>query len=107
MEFFPPLDDDTDEQTSYTETFSEEFACTECGISFDDITPQCFSFNNPVGMRTKCDGRGTALAAASELIDRDERRRIMNGAVVPWGNDGWMHLVVTLLKSLVAHGGHM
>ena len=86
VEFFPPSDDDADEKTSYTETFSEEFACTECGISFDEITPQSFSFNNPVGMCTNCNGLGTVLAASPDLIISDERRSIRNGAIAPWGH---------------------
>ena len=49
-------------------TFSERLACIDCGVSYPEISPRVFSFNNPHGACPACGGLGTALDAR---IDRD------------------------------------
>ncbi|HME53524.1 MAG TPA: excinuclease ABC subunit UvrA [Candidatus Lokiarchaeia archaeon] len=51
--------------------FSEKFACPACGISFMEISPRMFSFNNPLGACPACSGLGTILTFDPELIVSD------------------------------------
>ncbi|MGH7372576.1 MAG: ABC-ATPase UvrA, partial [Candidatus Methylomirabilales bacterium] len=48
------------------QTFSERLACIECGVSYPEVSPRIFSFNNPHGACTSCGGLGTALDARLE-----------------------------------------
>lgn len=107
VEYFPPSgsEQEADEENRYTEEFSEEFACVECGISFDEITPQSFSFNNPVGMCNNCEGLGSVRAAAPELIVPDGKRSIRSGAVAPWGYVYPMNSISPYLEALAEHYG--
>jgi excinuclease ABC subunit A len=93
VEFFPPSETVEQAASLFTaekdartlQMFSEEFACVECGISFDEITPQSFSFNNPAGMCPDCNGLGITLAANPDLIILDKEKSIRDGAILPWG----------------------
>jgi len=67
------------------ENLSEANSCPTCGIGFPDLTPQHFSFNSPIGMCKHCNGLGTRLEIAPELLVPDENLSIMQGAVIPWG----------------------
>ncbi len=64
--------------------FSELNACTHCGISFDELTPNHFSFNNPLGMCPDCNGLGTTLEMDASLVVPDTSLSIRGGAVEPW-----------------------
>jgi excinuclease ABC subunit A len=85
VEFFPSRDQEEEEDAHRVQVFSEEFACVDCGISFDEITPQSFSFNSPDGMCDKCNGLGTVLSADPDLITNKDKS-IINGAILPLGN---------------------
>lgn len=87
VEFFPSADEEAsnNEEKSYVRIFSEEFACVECGISFNEITPQSFSFNSPDGMCPKCKGLGEVFSADPSLIIPDKRKPIKLGAISPLG----------------------
>ena len=50
-------------------TFSERMACIECGVSYPEISPRIFSFNNPHGACPVCDGLGTKLDGSSAGLD--------------------------------------
>jgi excinuclease ABC subunit A len=63
---------------------SEKFACTTCGISYPDITPRLFSFNNPAGACPACDGIGAKMFFDPDLIVPDEELSIREGAIEPW-----------------------
>jgi excinuclease ABC subunit A len=54
--------------------YSEKFACTTCGISFREITPRMFSFNNPIGACPSCNGLGSFMTFDPELIITDVER---------------------------------
>ncbi|NMB11733.1 MAG: excinuclease ABC subunit UvrA [Firmicutes bacterium] len=64
---------------------SERFACIECGISFDELSPRMFSFNNPYGACPTCDGLGTRMEISPGLVI-DESRSIADGGIIPWAN---------------------
>jgi len=63
---------------------SEKLACTECGISYEDLTPQMFSFNNPYGMCEACDGLGTSFEVDEVCLIPDPSLSIRDGALKPW-----------------------
>lgn len=73
-------------------TFSQNFACPDCGISIDEVQPRSFSFNNPFGACPDCYGLGYKMEFDEELIIPDKSLSINQGAIVVLGwqsaNDG-------------------
>ncbi|MEZ4590419.1 MAG: excinuclease ABC subunit UvrA [Chloroflexota bacterium] len=69
-----------------TITLSEHNACTKCGFSFPELSPQLFSFNSPLGMCPDCNGIGTQMQVDPALIIEDETLSIMDGALRWYGN---------------------
>ncbi|MCX5800710.1 MAG: excinuclease ABC subunit UvrA [Candidatus Eisenbacteria bacterium] len=65
--------------------FSEKRACVRCGIGFDDLKPRNFSFNNPYGACSTCDGLGTRLEIDPSLVVPNPTLSISKGAVAAWG----------------------
>jgi len=61
--------------------FSIDYACTDCGLSFEPPTPQLFSFNSPRGMCLDCDGLGQLYTFAPELLIPDASRTFKQGAI--------------------------
>jgi excinuclease ABC subunit A len=83
--------------------FSEKNACVECGLSFGELEPTLFSFNNPQGACPACDGLGTALEVDPDLLIPDRSESINKGAVRIWGflsttRPGYANYVEALLK---------
>ena len=68
--------------------FSQNFACEECGISLEEITPAMFSFNNPAGACPKCTGLGVQLLINPDLILPNRELSLNEGALIAsgWGN---------------------
>ncbi|HJD31107.1 MAG TPA: excinuclease ABC subunit UvrA [Candidatus Eisenbergiella stercorigallinarum] len=66
-------------------TFSQSFACPDCGISIDEIEPRSFSFNNPFGACPECYGLGYKMEFDVELMIPDKSRSINQGAIVVMG----------------------
>ena len=66
-------------------TFSQNYACDDCGISIEELTPRMFSFNNPFGACPTCMGLGMQLKADPALIIPDDRLSILDGAIVAPG----------------------
>ena len=62
-------------------TFSENFACPECGISIPEIEPRSFSFNNPSGACPECSGLGMMRKFSPELIVPNTALSISKGAI--------------------------
>jgi len=62
-------------------TFSQEYACTDCGISLHELTPQMFSFNNPAGACSECDGLGAFSKIDEQLVVFDEDLSLLDGAI--------------------------
>jgi excinuclease ABC subunit A len=65
--------------------FSEDNACLNCGLSFDELAPRNFSFNTPYGACKRCDGLGTHLEVDAELVINPELS-IAEGAIRPWAH---------------------
>jgi excinuclease ABC subunit A len=66
--------------------YSEKFACAECGISLDEITPRIFSFNSPYGACPECKGLGDKLEFDPDLVLPDKNLTLREGAIAPWGD---------------------
>ena len=68
--------------------FSQNYACEDCGISIEELTPRMFSFNNPFGACPTCTGLGTQLKVDTALVVPDESLSILDGAIQAsgWGN---------------------
>ncbi|HQB38544.1 MAG TPA: excinuclease ABC subunit UvrA, partial [Deltaproteobacteria bacterium] len=64
--------------------FSEKLACTDCGISYPEIAPRMFSFNNPYGACPDCTGLGTRMYFDAELVIPNPQLSIREGAIAPW-----------------------
>jgi excinuclease ABC subunit A len=69
-------------------TFSEQFACTHCGISYGELEPRNFSFNNPHGACPECTGLGTTMELDPELVMPNRALSIAQGAILPWMRTG-------------------
>jgi len=68
--------------------FSQNYACDDCGISIEELTPRMFSFNNPYGACPECTGLGTWLKIDPELVIPDKSLSILDGGVAV---TGWVH----------------
>lgn len=81
-------------------TFSEKFACIDCGISYPEITPRMFSFNNPYGACRTCGGLGTTMHFDPELIVPNPNLSLREGAILPWArkNSSYFHQMLDALS---------
>ncbi|ADQ13955.1 excinuclease ABC subunit UvrA [Halanaerobium hydrogeniformans] len=68
-----------------TTTYSEKFACVDCGISLEEKSPRMFSFNSPYGACENCGGLGVKKEFDPELI-LDQDKSIADGGIIPWKN---------------------
>jgi len=68
--------------------YSEQFACSYCGISFAEIEPRTFSFNSPHGACPRCSGLGVRLVIDPELVVPNPALSLNEGAVNPWARAG-------------------
>ncbi len=65
--------------------FSQNYACEDCGISIEELTPRMFSFNTPYGACPNCDGLGMQLLVDPDLIVPDDELSIAEGGIVASG----------------------
>ena len=72
-------------ETEQDITFSENYACEDCGISIAELAPRLFSFNNPFGACEECGGLGFKLKMDPELIVPDQSKSILDGAITASG----------------------
>ena len=79
----------SDEEGEREISFSQNYACDDCGISIDELTPRLFSFNNPYGACPKCGGLGVQLQIDPALIIPDTSVSILNGGITA---SGWNSL---------------
>lgn len=81
--------------------FSSKFACTECGYSLSELEPRLFSFNNPMGACSQCDGLGVNQFFDPERVIHDSTRSLSEGAVRGW--DKKNNYYFSMLESLAHH----
>ncbi|MCH7497657.1 MAG: excinuclease ABC subunit UvrA [Candidatus Marinimicrobia bacterium] len=85
--------------------FSESLSCPDCELSYELPEPRMFSFNSPYGACPDCDGLGTQMEIDPELVVPDKHKSLIQGAVVPIGEQprgGWYS---SIIKSLAQHYG--
>ncbi|MBV8725500.1 MAG: excinuclease ABC subunit UvrA [Candidatus Eremiobacteraeota bacterium] len=68
-------------------TFSEAFACVDCGLSFEELAPRLFSFNSPYGACSACSGLGEKIEIDPWKVIPDRSKSIADGAIVPWSRN--------------------
>ncbi|MGN0177594.1 MAG: excinuclease ABC subunit UvrA [Methanobrevibacter sp.] len=72
------------EDEDYEKKYSEHFACVDCGINFEELTPRMFSFNAPQGACPECNGIGSKMEIDPDLIVPDKTLTLNEGAIAPW-----------------------
>ena len=85
--------------------FSEHFACPHCEVSLEEITPRMFSFNSPYGACPQCDGIGSHMEVYPELVVPDKKKSLIQGAIVPLGEQPRGNWYSSILKSLSKYYG--
>ncbi|MHB8295796.1 MAG: excinuclease ABC subunit UvrA, partial [Acidimicrobiales bacterium] len=65
-------------------TFSETLACSECGTSFEEMSPRSFSFNSPYGACPHCSGLGTRYEVDPDMVVPDPSLSLAKGALAPF-----------------------
>lgn len=85
-----------------TLVFSERFACPDCGISYPEIAPRMFSFNNPYGACPTCYGLGVKEYFDPSLIVPNQDLSLRDGAVLPWSEKNPVHFL-PFLEAFVNH----
>ncbi|MBC5718294.1 excinuclease ABC subunit UvrA [Flintibacter faecis] len=68
--------------------FSQNYACEDCGVSMEELTPRMFSFNNPFGACPTCMGLGSQMKIDPDLIIPNKDLSIVEGAITAsgWNN---------------------
>lgn len=87
--------------------FSQNYACSDCGISIEELAPRMFSFNNPYGACPVCSGLGTQLKIDPDLVITDGSKSLAEGAISVGGwnfanEDAYSHM---FLLALAKHYG--
>ena len=85
-------------------SFSENFTCVECGISFEEISPRMFSFNSPFGACKDCSGLGVKKEIDPSLIVEYPSLSINDGAI-PFFNMNYSNYYSQLMRSLADQYG--
>jgi len=82
--------------------FSQVFACTHCGINYEEFQPRMFSFNSPYGACPACAGLGTKMEIDEDLVVQDKNKTLRAGALEPWrrGGKGYLMYYRSLLGEL-------
>ena len=70
-------------------TFSQNYACEDCGVSIEELSPRMFSFNNPYGACPACTGLGAQLKVDPDRILPNRSLSILEGAITA---SGWNHI---------------
>jgi excinuclease ABC subunit A len=83
--------------------FSSKFACSECGYSLSELEPRLFSFNNPMGACSSCDGLGVDQFFDPERVVHDATASLAEGAIRGW--DKKTSYYFSMLESLAHHYG--
>jgi excinuclease ABC subunit A len=81
--------------------FSSNFSCSQCGYAIPELEPRMFSFNNPYGACTRCDGLGVIQYFNEKRLIQDDEVSISNGAIKGWTRRNRFYFYQ--LKCLAAH----
>ncbi len=83
-------------------TFSQNYACPDCNISIEELTPRMFSFNNPYGACPTCTGLGMLMKIDPAIVIPDRSKSLNDGAiqVTGWGSTDEDSMAHMYLKAL-------
>ena len=84
--------------------FSEKLACPKCNLSFEELAPRIFSFNNPYGACERCSGLGADFVIDPNLVVPDRKKSLTDGAIYPWSKTT-TNYYDDVLKSVCEHYG--
>lgn len=85
-------------------SFSNKFECNHCGRTFIEPEPRLFSFNNPYGACTHCQGFGNKIEIDMELVIPDRAKTLKQGAIKPWTTEGYADFQERLEKNAKKNG---
>ncbi|MCP3976189.1 MAG: excinuclease ABC subunit UvrA [bacterium] len=86
-------------------TFSQHFACSQCGHSFEELQPRNFSFNSPYGACLDCNGLGTRFQVDASLVVPQPDKTLEEGAIAPWAGRHRMTYYQRLIESVAGEEG--
>jgi excinuclease ABC subunit A len=90
-----------DEPKKPLQVFSSKFSCPDCGYSLAELSPRLFSFNNPAGACSVCDGLGVKQNFDPELIVMNSNSSLAEGAIRGWDKRNTYYF--QLLSALAKH----
>lgn len=92
-----PMDADTN---SKEQLFSSRYACNECGYSLSELEPRLFSFNNPAGACSKCDGLGSIQYFDPQRVVQSPDLSLPGGAIKGWDrrNAYYFQMITSISK---------
>lgn len=88
-----------------TLSFSQAFACPQCGLSFEELQPRNFSFNSPYGACNTCSGIGTRFQVDADLVIPQPDMSLAEGAIGPWRGRHRMTYYQRLISSVATEHG--
>ena len=88
-------------------TFSQNYACSDCGINIDELSPRMFSFNSPFGACPRCSGLGTLMEIDPDIIIPDKSLSLAEGAVKAsgWNASDPKSIAYAMLKGFAKYFG--
>ncbi len=84
--------------------FSNKFECNTCGTVYPEPDPKLFSFNNPYGACSHCQGFGNKIEIDMDLVIPDKSKTLKQGAIRPWTTDGYSDFQDRLEKNAKKNG---
>ena len=84
--------------------YSEKLACAKCNVSYEELAPRIFSFNNPYGACERCSGLGADFIIDPNLIVPDRKKSLSQGAIYPWAKTTNSYYD-DVLQSIASHYG--
>ncbi len=91
--------------TGEEQLFSEQFACSVCGMSIPALEPRDFSFNSPHGACPTCTGLGTRQEIDPDMVIPNKKLSIAEGAIKPWSKSGRSRWYERLLEAVADSEG--
>ena len=79
--------------------YSKHFFCSYCNIEYPEPVPALFSFNNPIGACSKCNGFGHTIDIDMDAVVPDKEKTLSDGAIAPWNTPTYYTMYESLKKS--------
>ena len=99
------VDNERPEPEWRVERFSQHLACSNCGTSYETLSPHNYSFNSPLGWCQTCEGLGFQRGANSNLLIGDERLTLREGAVTAWPSLAAGSAWLPFAEAIARHAG--